>query len=135
MTDTDHQIIHLLTELRDLHREDLAYRRRVLEESMLLQRRSVRMQRLALPFLLGVVIVLIAVMVIINLLANRDRQTNQRVALTIPRSPYQVTSLPAREENTPRIGRPASSGTHAPLHRSVEALRFAQVESRRQEAC
>ena len=48
MTDADGQMVQLLTELRDAQREELAYRRKALEESLALARRGIRMQRTGL---------------------------------------------------------------------------------------
>ena len=52
MGDADGQIIRLLTEMRDAQKEELAYRRKVLDESMALQRRAVRLQRIGLLIVL-----------------------------------------------------------------------------------
>jgi hypothetical protein len=57
MTDGEGQIVRLLTELRDAQREELAYRRRVLDESMAMQRRALRLQRLGLTVVVPLVIV------------------------------------------------------------------------------
>jgi hypothetical protein len=57
MSDAEQQIIRLLTDLRDAQREELAYRRRVLEESIGLQRRAVRLQRIGLAIILGMLAV------------------------------------------------------------------------------
>jgi hypothetical protein len=57
MADADVQIIQLLTELRDAQREELAYRRKVLDESLALSRRAVRMQRIGLLIVVGMVII------------------------------------------------------------------------------
>ncbi|MDY3558539.1 hypothetical protein R5W23_005659 [Gemmata sp. JC673] len=45
MSEAEQQIIRLLTEIRDAQREELAYRRRVPEESFELQNKSVALQR------------------------------------------------------------------------------------------
>ena len=58
MSDAEQQIIQLLTELRDAQREELAYRRRMLNESIALQRRAVRLQRMGLAIVLGLVLLL-----------------------------------------------------------------------------
>lgn len=51
MSEGERQIIQLLTELRDAQREELAYRRRMLDESMDLQRRALSRQRVAMVIL------------------------------------------------------------------------------------
>lgn len=56
MGDADAQIIRLLTEMRDAQREELAYRRAVLSESLDLSRRAVRMQRVGLQMVGGMVL-------------------------------------------------------------------------------
>jgi hypothetical protein len=59
-SDAEQEIVRLLTELRDAQREELAYRRRVLDESIALQRRAVRWQRGSLlVILVGFVLLLI----------------------------------------------------------------------------
>jgi hypothetical protein len=75
MTDTDHQIIRLLTELRDSQREELAYRRGVLEESLGLQRRAVRNQRIAFLVGLGLILVVAAASVLVGLARKLMPQT------------------------------------------------------------
>ena len=57
MGDTDGQIIRLLTEMRDAQREDSTYRRKAIDESLILSRRAVRMQRIGLLIVLAVVVV------------------------------------------------------------------------------
>lgn len=57
MGDADGQIIRLLTEMRDAQREELAYRRKILDESLALSRRAVRMQRIGMLILIAVVAV------------------------------------------------------------------------------
>jgi len=66
MTDAEQQIIRLLTELRDAQCEELAYRRRVLDESIGLQKRAVRLQRIGLATVLGVIAVTTAVVVLVT---------------------------------------------------------------------
>lgn len=61
MGDADAQIIRLLTELRDAQREELAYRRAVLSESLDLTRRAVRMQRVGLQMVGGMALLGLAV--------------------------------------------------------------------------
>lgn len=56
-SDAEQQIIRLLTDLRDAQREEVTYRRRVLDESLGLQRRAVRLQRIGLAIVLGVLAV------------------------------------------------------------------------------
>lgn len=46
--DNDNAIIQLLTEIRDNQREESAWRKKVIEESVRLQRVAVRWQRIAL---------------------------------------------------------------------------------------
>ena len=58
MGDTDGQIIRLLTEMRDAQREDSTYRRKAIDESLILSRRAVRMQRIGLLIVLAVVVVI-----------------------------------------------------------------------------
>jgi cytochrome b561 len=41
-------ILRVLTELRDMQREDIAYRRQLAEQSLRMQRSAARVQRLAL---------------------------------------------------------------------------------------
>ena len=48
MNEADTEILRLLTELRDLQREELAYRRRLLDESMADQKQSLEIQRTAI---------------------------------------------------------------------------------------
>jgi hypothetical protein len=60
MGDADRQIIRLLTEMRDAQQEEMAYRRKVLDESLALSRRAVRMQRIGLLFVVVVVAVGVA---------------------------------------------------------------------------
>lgn len=60
MGDADGQIIRLLTEMRDAQREELTYRRKVLDESLALSRRAVRMQRIGLLFVVAVIAVGVA---------------------------------------------------------------------------
>ncbi|WP_157369435.1 hypothetical protein [Zavarzinella formosa] len=55
-TDAEYQIIQLLTDLRDAQREELAYRRRVLDESIGLQRRAVKLQRIGVAIVLLVLV-------------------------------------------------------------------------------
>ncbi len=57
MGDADGQIIRLLTELRDIQREELTYRRKAVDESLALTRRAVRMQRMGLLIMLAVIVV------------------------------------------------------------------------------
>ncbi|AWM35692.1 hypothetical protein GobsT_66240 [Gemmata obscuriglobus] len=45
MSEAEQQILRLLTEIRDAQREELAYRRRVLDESFDLQKKSVALQK------------------------------------------------------------------------------------------
>jgi hypothetical protein len=70
MSDADGQIIRLLTEIRDAQREELAYRRKVLEESLALSRRAVRLQRIGVVIALAVVVISVVVTVGV-LLAGR----------------------------------------------------------------
>lgn len=56
-SDAEEQIIRLLTDLRDAQREELAYRRRVVDESIGLQKRAVRLQRIGLAIVLVVLAV------------------------------------------------------------------------------
>lgn len=56
-SDAEQQIIRLLTDLRDAQQEELAYRRQVLEESIGLQRRAVRLQRVGVGIVLAVLMV------------------------------------------------------------------------------
>ena len=70
MSDADGQIIRLLTEMRDAQRDEQAYRRLALEESLALARRGVRTQRLAL-LILGLIIAGGAVVLAAGLLAGR----------------------------------------------------------------
>ena len=56
MGDADGQIIRLLTEMRDAQREELAYRRKVLDESLALSRRAVRMQWIGLLIVVALVV-------------------------------------------------------------------------------
>ncbi|OWK37829.1 hypothetical protein [Fimbriiglobus ruber] len=51
-SDAEEQIIRLLTDLR----EELAYRRRVLDESIGLQKRAVRLQRIGLAIVLAMIV-------------------------------------------------------------------------------
>ena len=44
MSDAERQIIQILTEMRDSQREELAYRRRTLDESLALSRLAVQRQ-------------------------------------------------------------------------------------------
>ena len=69
MGDADGQIIRLLTEIRDAQREEMAYRRQVLDESLALSRRAVRMQRIGL--LVVVAIIVVGVVVIGGALLGR----------------------------------------------------------------
>lgn len=55
-SDAEQQIIRLLTELRDAQREDLAYRRRTLDESIALQRNAVAFQRIGLGILFAAIV-------------------------------------------------------------------------------
>ena len=48
MYDDAREIIRLLTEMRDAQREELAYRRRAVEESLALQRRAIWWQRVGM---------------------------------------------------------------------------------------
>ena len=66
MSEAEQQIVRLLTELRDAQREDLAYRRKVLDESFSLQKRAIRLQRIGLLM----VLVVIAVGVVVTLFAG-----------------------------------------------------------------
>jgi hypothetical protein len=70
MSDAEQQIIRLLTDPRDAQRDELAYRRRVLDESIELQKRAVRLQRVGLAIVLGVVAVGV-VMVVLAISAAR----------------------------------------------------------------
>jgi hypothetical protein len=62
-SDAEEQIVRLLTDLRDAQREDLVYRRKVLDESIGLQKRAIRFQRVGLVTVLvaiGVGLIMIA---------------------------------------------------------------------------
>lgn len=55
MGDRDDEIVRLLTEIRDNQVEDLDYRRQVMEQSLALQRRAVRWQRVGLVIVFVVI--------------------------------------------------------------------------------
>ena len=56
-SDVEERIIRLLTDLRDTQREEQAYRRGVIDETLGLQKRAVRLQRVGL----AIVFVVLAV--------------------------------------------------------------------------
>jgi hypothetical protein len=67
MSDAEREVVRLLTEIRDAQREDIAYRRQAVDESIVLQRRALQLQRtalLALPVL--IVIGCIGLMLILS---------------------------------------------------------------------
>jgi hypothetical protein len=72
MSDAEKEIIRLLTELRDAQQEELAYRRRVLEESLAQQQQSIALQRKAVRWQRGAMIAFpllgVAMLVILLLL-------------------------------------------------------------------
>lgn len=53
-SDAGEQIIRLLTEIRDAQREERDYRKRAVDESIDLQRRAVRLQRIGLGIVFAV---------------------------------------------------------------------------------
>ncbi len=57
MGNADDQIIRLLTEMRDAQREEMAYRRKAVDESLALANRGVRMQRIGLLIVVAMVVV------------------------------------------------------------------------------
>ena len=71
MSNADDQIIRLLTEMRDAHREEMAYRRNAIDESLALARRGLRMQRIGLLSVLAVVVVVVVVISSGVLLSNK----------------------------------------------------------------
>ncbi|MGL6072948.1 MAG: hypothetical protein ACRC8S_02180 [Fimbriiglobus sp.] len=62
-TEAEGKIIELLTEMRDAQRAEVEYRRRVMDESMALQKRGIRFQRI------GLLVVLVFVVIALFLVA------------------------------------------------------------------
>lgn len=52
----DDAIIQLLREIRDLQREEIVWRKKVMEEALVLQRSALRWQRLALVMGVGLIV-------------------------------------------------------------------------------
>lgn len=71
MTEAEQEIIRLLTEMRDAQREELVYRRRVLEESLALQKRALRAQRAGLGVVLGVFALVFVLFAVTKFLTDR----------------------------------------------------------------
>ncbi len=77
VSESEQQIIRLLTEIRDAQREELAYRRRVLDESFDLQKKSialqkgaVRAQRVYMWVVIGGVVLVLALVALAKLLTG-----------------------------------------------------------------
>ena len=66
-SDAEQEIIRLLTDLRDAQREELAHRRRVVDESIGLQRRAVRLQRVGLTIILAMLAVGLSLIAVVQL--------------------------------------------------------------------
>lgn len=54
--ETGQQIVRLLSEMRELQKEDLAYRRKVLDESFALQKRAMGYQKIGIGFVFLIVL-------------------------------------------------------------------------------
>ena len=65
-SDGETQIIRLLTQLRDAQREEFEYRRQMMDETVRLQKRAARLQRIVLMIVL--VLVAVALVLIVGML-------------------------------------------------------------------
>ena len=66
MTEPEDQIIRLLTEIRDEGRADRVYRERSVDESLSLQRRAVRGQRIGLSVMFFLMLAAAAVLLLVS---------------------------------------------------------------------
>lgn len=73
MSDSQQQIIELLTSIRDSHQDESAFRRRILDKTLSLQRRCARQIRVALIFL-GVIATAIMILLIVGVLHSSPTQ-------------------------------------------------------------
>ena len=73
MSDAERQIIQLLTEIRDAQRDEIAYRREVLEESLALQKKAIGMQSNAVHSV-RILLLLIALLGLLALLVIKLMQ-------------------------------------------------------------
>ncbi|MGL4465447.1 MAG: hypothetical protein ACRDD1_15590 [Planctomycetia bacterium] len=72
MDANDERIVQLLTEIRDAQREEAAYRRKAVDESLALTRRAVRLQRLGLfVYMLVVLAAAVLIAYLVSMFASR----------------------------------------------------------------